>query len=324
MTGTAWSFRISHANGVVKPQKCREIGRICYLLAGVGMSRDCSHTEPGVRRWRLRHLTAIATAAHPRQRASDGHVLDGGGRVRFHGGTAPGIRPTVESPRIMASITLRVLEGLERGKVYSHLTTPITIGREDDNDIQLNDDRISRFHAKLQDDGGRVILTDLDSTNGTRVNGHAVQMKVLQSGDLVTIGRCVLVFGDLPGWQTLGRLHGDETEPNQTALADGDQPLVNLDDLDFLSPAGGHAEHERLFPQGAPVAPSELRPLHRAQLSDLLAYLHEQVGQVLNGATEETQRGGPRTMKCSWETWQHLVSLQATLASYLRKIADPD
>jgi len=225
----------------------------------------------------------------------------------------------------MANVTLRVLEGLERGKVFANLPTPVTIGREDDNDVQLNDDRISRFHAKLQDDGGRVILTDLDSTNGTRVNGHAVQMKVLQSGDLVSIGRCVLVFGDLPGWQTLAQTYGDETEPNQTAFADGDQPLVNPDDLDFLSPSpGARSDCEPLFPLGAPGMPTDLRPLHRAQVSDVLAYVHDQLGQVLAGASEETQRGGPRSMRCSWEVWQKLVSLQATLASYLRKIADPD
>ena len=83
----------------------------------------------------------------------------------------------------MARITLQLIEGLERGRVYSEVTTPVTIGREDDNTIRLNDERVSRFHAKIQEDGGRVILTDLESTNGTRVNGHPVQMRVLQIGD---------------------------------------------------------------------------------------------------------------------------------------------
>jgi predicted component of type VI protein secretion system len=236
------------------------------------------------------------------------------------------VRAKREFGGIMAFVTIRVLEGLERGKLFEHMPTPVTIGREDDNDIQLNDDRVSRFHAKLQDDGGRVILTDLDSTNGTRVNGHAVQMKVLQNGDLVAIGRCVLLFGDLPGWSGGSKTPVEHAEPNQTAYAEGDQPLIHSDDLDFLSPPPGSlAESEALFPQGAPPAPSDLRPLHRAQLSDLLAYLHEQMGRVLAGAAEDPHRPGqPRTMRCSWETWQQLVGLQATLASYLRRISDPD
>lgn len=225
----------------------------------------------------------------------------------------------------MAFVTMRVLEGLERGKIYLQLATPITIGREDDNDIQLNDDRVSRFHAKLQDDGGQVILTDLDSTNGTRVNGHAVQVKVLQVGDLVTIGRCVLLFGDLPGWNASPRNIGEETEPNQTAYVDDDQPPPGADDIDFLAPSlGTLAEGDPLFPKGAPETPTDLRPLHRAQVSDVLAYLHERIGAVLAGAVEETPRGGERSMRCSWEVWQQLVSAQATLAGYLRRLADPE
>jgi hypothetical protein len=226
----------------------------------------------------------------------------------------------------MASVTIRVLEGLERGRVFTQLSTPVSIGREDDNDIQLNDDRVSRFHAKMQDDGGQIILTDLDSTNGTRVNGHAVQVKVLQAGDVVMIGRCMLLFGDLPGWPAGTLPPGEATEPNQTAYFDGELPPLGGDDLDFLAPPPGTMlEHDPLFPQGAPPAPEDLRPLHRAQMSDMLAYLHERLGTVLAGAMEETPRGSPeRSMRCPWETWQQLVSLQATLAGYLRKISDPE
>src|SRR5579872_6377445 len=95
----------------------------------------------------------------------------------------------------MARITIQVLEGFERGRVFGDLSTPITIGREEDNTIQLNDERVSRFHVKIQEDAGRVILTDLESTNGTRINGHPVQMRVLQFGDQLSIGRSLLLYG---------------------------------------------------------------------------------------------------------------------------------
>src|SRR5436190_22073912 len=98
----------------------------------------------------------------------------------------------------MARITIQVLEGFERGRVFGDLATPITIGREEDNTIQLNDERVSRFHVKIQEDSGRVILTDLDSTNGTRINGHPVQMRVLQFGEQMSIGRSLLLYGS-PG-----------------------------------------------------------------------------------------------------------------------------
>ncbi len=96
----------------------------------------------------------------------------------------------------MAQITLQVLEGLERGVTFRDLATPITIGREDENSVRLNDERVSRFHAKVQEDGGRVILTDLESTNGTRVNGRPISARVLRPGDQISVGRCLLAYGD--------------------------------------------------------------------------------------------------------------------------------
>jgi hypothetical protein len=50
----------------------------------------------------------------------------------------------------MADVTLRVLDGADRGRVYENLPTPVTIGREEGNTVQLNDERISRFHIKIQ------------------------------------------------------------------------------------------------------------------------------------------------------------------------------
>jgi hypothetical protein len=61
----------------------------------------------------------------------------------------------------MALVTLRVLDGADRGHVFDNLPTPVTIGREEGNLVQLNDERISRFHFKIQEDGDRLVLTDL-------------------------------------------------------------------------------------------------------------------------------------------------------------------
>ena len=58
----------------------------------------------------------------------------------------------------MAEITLRVLDGADRGRVYDGLQTPITVGREEGNAVQLNDERISRFHIKIQEDQEKLVL----------------------------------------------------------------------------------------------------------------------------------------------------------------------
>ena len=94
-----------------------------------------------------------------------------------------------------ASVTFQVLEGIDRGRIYRELAIPVTVGREEGNSLRLNDERVSRFHAKVQLDGDDYILTDLESTNGTRVNGTAVQIRRLRIGDRVGVGRSLLLFG---------------------------------------------------------------------------------------------------------------------------------
>ncbi len=95
----------------------------------------------------------------------------------------------------MALITLRVIDGADRGRVFADTPTPVTIGREEGNPIQLNDERISRFHLKIQEDQHKIVLTDLQSTNGTKVNGENAQLWVLRPGDVIALGRTVLIYG---------------------------------------------------------------------------------------------------------------------------------
>jgi hypothetical protein len=70
---------------------------------------------------------------------------------------------------------------------------PLTIGRAMDNDLVLGDSRVSRHHARLQGRRGTLVLTDLGSSNGTRVNGITVQEVVLGPGDRIQLGDSVLV-----------------------------------------------------------------------------------------------------------------------------------
>jgi pSer/pThr/pTyr-binding forkhead associated (FHA) protein len=92
-------------------------------------------------------------------------------------------------------ITFQILEGIDKGRIFRELPTPVTIGREEGNVLRLNDERVSRFHAKVQLDDEDYILTDLESTNGTRVNGSVVQIRRLRYGDRVAVGRSILLFG---------------------------------------------------------------------------------------------------------------------------------
>jgi hypothetical protein len=71
---------------------------------------------------------------------------------------------------------------------------PLVIGRLPECGVVLADSNVSRRHAELRRSGDSVVLTDLGSTNGTRVNGAPVRERVLVSGDEVSVGSTRLIF----------------------------------------------------------------------------------------------------------------------------------
>ncbi len=73
-------------------------------------------------------------------------------------------------------------------------TETATIGRLPDCDIVLKDKGASRRHAQIRTEGGVSTLTDLGSTNGTRLNGQMVQSRRLEDGDRIVIGSTVLEY----------------------------------------------------------------------------------------------------------------------------------
>ncbi len=71
---------------------------------------------------------------------------------------------------------------------------PVLIGRDPQNDVVLDDRRVSRKHAEIRLRLGRYTLYDLQSTNGTYVNGRRVAEKVLDDGDKISVGGLELLF----------------------------------------------------------------------------------------------------------------------------------
>ncbi len=68
------------------------------------------------------------------------------------------------------------------------------IGRSPANQVRLDDNAVSRDHAAIswEDDG--YLIEDLQTTNGTKVNGKRVRSSKLEDGDRVQIGKTVLTF----------------------------------------------------------------------------------------------------------------------------------
>jgi predicted component of type VI protein secretion system len=224
----------------------------------------------------------------------------------------------------MAQLTLRVLHGADRGKVYDGIATPVTIGREEGNTIQLNDERISRYHLKLQHDNDKIVLTDLESTNGTKVNGEEIQVRIVRDGDIIALGRSVLLVGS----------HSDiERRIAEIAArlppADADRARAMRDRLERIS-SNEDRDSEviedlgeagmPLLPAGPPPLPSPLGPAQAAELAEMLDY----VQGVLRDATESAvKRPGGESIEIDFAPWQAILDLQATLAELLRKVSEP-
>jgi hypothetical protein len=176
----------------------------------------------------------------------------------------------------MALITLQVLDGADRGRIYEEISTPVTIGREEGNTIQLNDERVSRFHLKIQEDQDKLVLTDLESTNGTKVNGEEIKLRILRYGDMITVGRSVLLFGSREQIaERLAALRRSDAATGGTIGPEDVGPSRQSPSLDFeinwSDNSDARATLHALLP---PDLPERLSPSQAAQLSELLEYLH--------------------------------------------------
>ncbi len=94
---------------------------------------------------------------------------------------------------------LVTLAGPLEGEVIEVAPEGVTIGREPSNRLCLPDSVISRQHARIEKTAHQYRITDLGSLNGTRVNGGAIQERLLELGDQIEIGDSVWLFVIGPG-----------------------------------------------------------------------------------------------------------------------------
>lgn len=94
--------------------------------------------------------------------------------------------PTVRYKPKLPSVLLTVESGALQGKRFI-VTLPCSIGRKN-SDLILNDRQVSRQHAELKIIEKALVIMDMGSTNGTRVNGKAILRKQLVPNDLISIG----------------------------------------------------------------------------------------------------------------------------------------
>lgn len=222
----------------------------------------------------------------------------------------------------MGCVTITILQGADRGRVYRDLETPVTIGREEGNTIQLNDERVSRCHLKIQQDGERVVLTDLDSTNGTKVNGQECQLRILRFGDIVTVGRSLMRIGTEAEIAERMAMLRPSSDGERTRARDVTSATEGAADFDFE--INGQAGDPSVGLMGLiepPDIPENLTPGQAAQLCEILEYLQGRLNPLIDGAIVNEDE---HKVVLPFENWQRLLDAQARLAMLVRRVVDPD
>ena len=223
----------------------------------------------------------------------------------------------------MIGFMLRVLDGADRGRIYQNLAPPITIGREEGNTIQLNDERISRYHIKIQEDHNRLVLTDLESTNGTKVNGEDAQLKILRYGDIISLGRSVLLFGSRDQIaERLARLRAGDNHQGENLVAPEERERVlSASSLDFeLNWSEDCDRQATLHALEPPEVPERMTPGQAAQLAEMLEFLHIRLRNLINSVQVDPKE---QQVTLEFRQWQALLELQSRISEYLRKIGEP-
>ncbi|MCA9043285.1 MAG: FHA domain-containing protein [Planctomycetaceae bacterium] len=107
--------------------------------------------------------------------------------------------------------SILIVQGADQGNRFPLDVPQLVLGRSTKCDIRVNDSEASRQHARLVQSGESWSIVDLNSSNGTYVNGLAVRQQELQQGDQIQVGRTILLF-----------------DPGTSSLVEGAPPRIQL------------------------------------------------------------------------------------------------
>ena len=129
----------------------------------------------------------------------------------------------------------------------------LSIGRNPDNDIALDNMAVSGYHAFIESVAANFVIRDLDSTNGIFVNNKKIKMHVLQHNDVIMIGQYEFVFNR----QVSDRDAQDQSPFQDEAYFDDKTRFLDTKEYkDLIRKATGEAEEEQETPP-PPVVPEQ-------------------------------------------------------------------
>ncbi len=101
-------------------------------------------------------------------------------------------RPPTDATSGQQKVVLEITEPNHRERVFRVHRKPVVIGRGRDSDIVLKDTKVSRQHLRIELVEDRLIATDLNSQNGTTINGRVLHEQEVISGDEIALGQTVV------------------------------------------------------------------------------------------------------------------------------------
>jgi signal transduction histidine kinase/CheY-like chemotaxis protein len=136
---------------------------------------------------------------------------------------------------------LFIMNGPDKGKSFDFTGNTAYVGRLPDNDIQINEKTISRKHLRIQRRAEKFFIRDLNSKNGTIVNGKLLSPGVdleVEAGMPITLGKVFVSLGVMPSEElfSLHEMKGFSEEFSATALYKSyqDRPLSQPKNMDFF------------------------------------------------------------------------------------------
>lgn len=125
------------------------------------------------------------------------------------------------------------MSGDVKGKSFPITDQDLSIGRNGDNTISINNATVSGHHCVIRREGDRYLLRDLGSTNGTRVNAHEVKEATLKPKDLVQAGSVEFLFNSED-------MSFEDAVASQSAteVVEADGPTARPESFNNISPFG--------------------------------------------------------------------------------------
>ncbi len=218
----------------------------------------------------------------------------------------------------MAPERIHVFLLLRRGgkpeRVVVWDTQDITVGREPENDVVVNDPEVSRGHARLRKEGAAFLVDNLSRSNPTYVNGEAVTTKDLQHRDVVGIGESQLIFyrtTENPVTLGLATEYASQLKGfGPKVSGDGEATVLGLMDTlpgpdamdEFQVRPAGDFDHE-LAGMNAPPLPRDLAGAPDDLASASAPPLSRDLDLEIGGGLEELELPPPQAAPAAPESW---------------------